>query len=65
MPQIRTRQPQAVSMPADVEPTKPEGPQTTAAGHQEQAEIHCGAATDTGNACAGKPTAGRERNDSR
>ena len=27
MPQIRTRQPQTVSMPADIEPTKPEVPQ--------------------------------------
>ena len=27
LPQIRTRQPQAVSMPADIEPTKPEVPQ--------------------------------------
>ena len=27
MPQIRTRQPQAASMPADIEPTKPEAPQ--------------------------------------
>ena len=40
-------------------------PADTAAGYQEQAEIHCGAEADTGNARAGKPTAGSERNDSR
>jgi len=40
-------------------------PADTAAGYQEQAKVHCSAATDTGNARAGKPTAGSERNDSR
>ena len=37
----------------------------TASGHQEQAKVHCSAATDTGNARAGKPTAGSTENDSR
>ena len=64
MPQIRTRQPQAAFMRANTEAGTPDTP-ATASGHQEQAEIHCSAATDTGNARAGKPTAGSTENDSR
>ena len=45
MPQIRTRQPQAAFMRANTESAKPDSPAATAAGHQEQAEIHCGAAS--------------------
>ena len=56
MPQIRTRQPQTASMPADTEFVKPDASAITR--YQEQAEIHCGAEADTGNARAGKPTAG-------